>query len=362
MMKKRLSMIAAAALTAAMTLNGCGLVSLNPDEVVIKVDDSEITADAANFYARYTQAQYETYFGAYMGSDMWDTKADKGKTYEESVKSSVQDELKKMLVTELHMKDYNVVLSDAEKEVIRKTVKEFDEDNSLENKEKIMADKEAVERMLTLMAVEQKVRTAVQKDTDRNVSDEEAAQKKMNYVLFSYQKESDDAESEAAEMTDEEKAAVKAKAEGFAKSAKEDSKKFAELAKEQGEESQEATFDAETEAPDADLVKAADALEKDEVTNVIETDNGCYVAVVTSLMDKDATESKKKEIITERENELYTEVTDKWLKEAKISVNKKAWEKIDFNALGVTMKQAEKEPYADDVKTDDQADGSGTEE
>lgn len=351
MMKKRLLTIAAAVSFAVSSMTGCSLISASPNEVVIKVDDFELTADVANFYARYTQAQYETYF-AYMGNDMWNTEADEGKTYEEAVKASIQDDLKRMLVLEQHMKDYDVVLSDAEKGIVSKAAKEFDEDNSLENKDKIMSNKEAVERMLTLMAVEQRMRTEIQRDADRNVSDEEAARKKMEYVLFSYKKTEGDT---SADMTDEEKAAVKKKAEEFAKSARDDSDKFAELAGEQDVEVQDAAFDAETQAPDANLVKAADKLKKDEVTGVVEAENGCYVAKVTSLMDKDATESRKKEIITERENQLFSEVTEKWLKDAKTEVNKKAWEKISFNDLGVTMKQAEKEPYADEVKTDDQA-------
>ena len=357
-MKKRLLIIAMALTVVFSSLSGCSLISANPNEVVLKVNDSQLTADVANFYARYTQAQYETYF-AYMGNNMWNTEADKNKTYEESVKESVQDDLKRMLVLEQHMKDYNVSLSDAEKELVKKASKEFDEDNSLENKEKIMSNKEAVERMLTLMAVEDRMRAAIQKDVDTNVSDAEAAQKKMDYVLFSYKKEEGDT---SEDMTDEEKAAVKEKAESFAKSAKADGKKFLELAGEAGVESQDATFDAESQSPNAELTKAADALDKGEVTDVIEADNGCYVARVTSLMDKDATEDKKKDIITERENELFTEVTDKWLKEAKTEVNKKAWKKIDFNALGVTMKQAEKEPYADEVQTDDQIEGDESEE
>lgn len=351
-MKKRILMIAAAMIMAVSSLTGCSLIPVNSDEVVLKVNDSEITADVANFYARYIQAQYETYYGAYVEGEMWKTEADKGKTYEESVKESVQDELKQMLVLEQHMKDYNVSLSDAEKKAVQKAAKEFDEDNSLENKEKLLSSKEAVERMLTLMAIDQRMRTAIQKDADTNVSDEEAAQKKMDYVLFSYQKEDGE---DSADMTDEEKASVKEKAESFAKDAKKDGKKFLELAEGTGEEAENATFDSETEFPDASLIKAADALDKGEVTDVVETEDGCYVARVTSLMDKDATESKKKEIITERQNALFDEVTKKWLDEAKTDVNKKAWKKIDFNALGVTMKQAEKEPYADEVKTDDQA-------
>ena len=189
-MKKRLLLIAAAMMLSTVSLAGCS--SLKAGEVVLKVNDSELTADVANFYARYTQAQYETYYGAYMGENMWNTEAEKGKTYEESVKSSIQEDLKRMLVLEQHMEEYNVAVSDAEKEVIRKAAKEFDEDNPLENKEKLMSGTETVERVMTLMAVEQKMRDKIIEGTDRNVSDEEANQKSMEYVMFSYQKTGED--------------------------------------------------------------------------------------------------------------------------------------------------------------------------
>ncbi len=80
-MKKRLLIIAMALTVVFSSLSGCSLISANPNEVVLKVNDSQLTADVANFYARYTQAQYETYF-AYMGNNMWNTEADKNKTYE----------------------------------------------------------------------------------------------------------------------------------------------------------------------------------------------------------------------------------------------------------------------------------------
>lgn len=366
-MKKRLLLIATAMMLTITSLTGCG--SLKKDEVVAKVNDTELTAGVANFYARYMQAMYETYYGAYLGDNMWDTEAEEGKTYEESVKDSVLEELETMLVLEQHMDEYEVSLSDDDKELIEKTAKEFDEDNSLENKEKIMADTESLERLLTLIAIEQKMTDAIEADADTEVSDEEAAQKGMDYVLFSYTKEStddteEDAESseEDAEMTDEEKAAVRKEAEEFAKAANEDSLKFKELADDAEVEVQAVTFDAESEVPSADLIKKADKLEKGEVTGVIETDEGCYVGCVTSLMDKDATESKKAEIIEERKSDLYDEVTEKWMDEAKIKVYKKVWEKVDFNAVGVTIKQTEQDPYSDEIQTDDQADESDSAE
>ncbi|MGN1165029.1 MAG: peptidyl-prolyl cis-trans isomerase [Lachnospiraceae bacterium] len=362
-MKKRLLLIATAMMFTVTSLTGCS--SLKKDEVVAKVNDTELTAGVANFYARYMQAMYETYYGAYLGDNMWSTEAEEGKTYEESVKDSVLESLETMIVLEQHMDDYNVSLSDADKELVEKTAKQFDEDNSLENKEKIMADTGSLERLLTLIAIEQKMTDAIEADADTEVSDEEAAQKSMDYVLFSYTKEDaegseEDADSseDSAEMTDEEKAAVRKEAEEFAKAANEDSLKFKELAEEAEVEVQTVTFDSESETPSADLIKNADKLEKGEITGVVETDDGCYVACVTSLMDKDATESKKAEIVEERKSDLYDEVTEKWMDDAKIKVYKKVWEKIDFNDVSVTIKQTEQDPYSDEIQTDDQSDGS----
>ena len=71
-MKKRALILALAGIMAA-SLIGCG--SRKDDAVVVKAGDEEITAGVANFYARYTQAQYETYFASYLGGDdMWSRK------------------------------------------------------------------------------------------------------------------------------------------------------------------------------------------------------------------------------------------------------------------------------------------------
>ena len=108
-MKKRALILALAGIMAA-SLIGCG--SLKDDAVVVKAGDEEITAGVANFYARYTQAQYETYFASYLGGDdMWSRNASDGKTYEESIKKTLLDDLKNMALLEEHMKDYDVKLT-----------------------------------------------------------------------------------------------------------------------------------------------------------------------------------------------------------------------------------------------------------
>lgn len=350
MMKKRWILSVAAGMTSMALLAGCS--SFEGNDPAITVGDTEITADVANFYARQAQAGYETYMSAYFGENMWKSEAGEGKSYEDSVKEAIQEELEEMVLLEKHMSDYGVSLSDSEKQVISTTAQEFDEDNTLEEKELISGEKEVVERVLTLMAIQQKMTEAIQADADTEVSDEEAAQKAMSYVMFSYKKT--DEAGESIDLSDEEKKEVQEKAEQLAEGAK-NGEDFAVLAEAAEVEVQTATFSSDSQSPHEDLIKAADALEEGGATGVIDTDEGCYVAKVTSLLDREATDAKKEEIVSERKTALYEETCNKWKEDAEITVHNRVWKKIDFNDLSVTMKVKEDVPYADEVTTDDQA-------
>lgn len=261
-----------------------------------------------------------------------------------------------MALCDAHKKDYDVALTDEEKASIKKAAKSFSEDNGLEQKEKVSGQEKTVEKVFTMMLVSSKVRTAIEAGADTEVSDEEAAQKKMQYVLFSNTKTTE--EGETQELTEDEKKEAKANAEKLAEAAKNGGDLTA-LAAEYSLETSEASFDSESETPDADLVKAADQLGENEVTDVIETSAGYYVGKVVSLMDADATASKKEEIVNERKSELYNKTVEKWKEDTEIKVHKNVWKKIDFNDLSVIMKQEVTQPYSNELQTDDQAEAQG---
>ena len=349
-MKKRLFALALAGVLAAATLTGCG--SLKGDETVATVDDTKIDADLANFFARYTQATYETYYSAYLGEDMWNSDASDGETYEESVKSSVLKSLEDMILLEKHMEDYDVSITDEDEATIKETTQQFLDDNSLDDKNLVSGNKKTVNRALTLMAVQQKMRTAIQAGADTEVSDEEAAQKSMDYVFISYQTKDDSGNSK--DVSDDEKAQLKSQAEAIASGLKEGGDLNA-LAEEQGATVQTLTFDKDTTSLDEDLIKAADALGEGESTDVIETEKGCYVAKVTSLLDRTATDSKKSQIVQERQTKLYDDTLKKWRKKADIKVHKSVWKKVSFQKVSVKMNTETQTPYTDQVQTDDQA-------
>lgn len=359
-MKRKAGIYALAGLLAVSTLTGCSS-SIGKNDVAITVGDTKISGSVANFYARYTQAQYETYYAGYMGDDMWNSEADKGQTYEEFVKDTILEQLEDMAVLEQHMDEYEVSLSDGEKQAIKEAAQKFDEANGLDDKEKVSGDEDTVERVMTLMAIQEKMRDAIQAGADTEVSDEEAAQKSMQYVFFSSQTtDSLDTEgtsgedSESSDMEELVKETAKAQAESFAETVK-DQADFAAYASEQGLEASTATFDADSQSPAPEVVEAADKLNEGETTGVIETDSGYYVARVTSLFDQEATDTEKQNIIAQRQTDLYNETCDGWKEETDIKVNNRVWDKIDFQTLSVTYVQDETEDYANEVQTDDVA-------
>lgn len=342
---------------AAASLTGCS--SLNENAVVATVDGDEITADVANFYARYTQAQYETYMAQYLGEDIWSNEGESGETYETSVKESILESLENMYLLEDHMEEYEITVSDEEKQKIADAAAEFVEANDEADAKKVSGSQETVERALTLITIQHKVADAIMDTADTEVSDEEAAQKKMQYVKFSFTTADDDGNS--VDLTDEEKETLKQEAENFAEGVK-DAKDFSEYATENSLEAQEATFDAESTSYDTALIEAADALEEGGVTGLVEGTDGYYVAKVTSLFDEEATSQKKEEIISQRQSEKYNEVLDGWREDAEITVDEKVWAKIDFNELSVTAKQTETEDASEDAAAEDTSEDAAAED
>ena len=88
------------------------------------------------------------------------------------------------------------------------------------------------------------------------------------------------------------------------------------------------------------MVKAADALQAEgDVSDVIETDGGCYVVKLTSLMDREATDNKKAELVSQKKTDKYNELLKEWRSDAKVKEYKSVWKKLDFVNQGITVKQ-----------------------
>ena len=352
-MKKKMLALVLAGIMVVASLTGCKSVkTVDSDEIVMTVNGEEVNAGVANFYARYTQAMYESFYGAAMGGSMWTSEAEEGVTIQDSVKGEILTVLQQMVLAEQHMAEYGVELTADEKALVEKAVKEFADANSQDSKEKVSGDDETVERVMTLLAVNQKMMNTIYASVEQEIPDEEAAQKKMEYVQFTY--ETEDADGNSILVSDDEKAELKANADAMQAAVK-GGQSMEEAANAVEAQVEELTFDAESLALEEAVIKAADALGEGEVSEVIETEKGAYVVKVVSLLDREATDAKKELILSNSQAEEYEAVCAKWLEEAEIEVNEEVWAKVDFSELTVTMKMVETDAYADEVVTDDVA-------
>lgn len=359
---KRAAVVAVAGLISAGTLAGCS-GTIDTDAVVATVGDEDITLGVANFYARMTQAQYETYYAGMMGmtgEDMWTQEVEERKSYEQAVKDSVMTELENMYLISQHAEEYEVSLTEDEEDAISEAAKQFDELNSDETKEAVSGYRKDIEKYLELLTIQNKMTQKMKEGVDEEVSDEEAAQKAMKYVYFSFSTTDDSGNT--VDLSDEEKETLRIDAQSLADRVAE-GEDITEVAEEMGLTANDLTFDDESTGPDEDLLAEVNGFtEEGESTDPIESDSGIYVGQLTSLLDRDATDQKKTSIVEERRQEQYDSLLEEWRDAVTIEVDEKVWDKIDFNNLGVTIVTPEEEENGDSGSTtEDSSDTDGSE-
>lgn len=360
---KKAAMLTAAGVLSAMTVTGCS-GSINTDAVVATVGEENITLGVANFYARMLQGQYETYYASMMGTtgeEMWTQDAGEDQTYEESVKDGLMENLQNMYLISQHAADYEVSLTDDEKEAISQAAEQFSEANTDEAKEVVSGYKKDIEKFLELATIQTKMDSKMREGVDEEVSDEEAAQKAMKYVFFSYT--STDESGNSTELTDEEKESLKTNAQSLVDRVKA-GEDISAVAEELGQTASDLTFDSESTSPNEDLIAAVDAFETEgETTDVIEADNGLYVGQLTSLLDREATDQEKASIVEQRRQDQYDSLLEEWRNGTDISVKEKVWNKVDFEDTGVTIITSETDDTSSDTgSTDDGSADSDTSE
>lgn len=323
---------------AMASLMGCG--AADPKETLVTIGDEEVPFGVVNYFARLQQARYESYYASMMGMTgeaFWKQNSSEKETYEEMVKQGVLDDIQQLYLIRQHAEEYGVTLSDEEEAAVEEAAKQFVADNGQEERDIVSGEEAYVKEYLTLLTIENKMVPLMMEGVDEEVPDEEAAQKAMEYIYLSYSTQ--DASGNSMELSDKEKESLKANAQTTLEELNDGAIEFEVAAAALGVSVQTATFDKDSYAPNIELVKAVDALEKEgDWTELVEIDRGIYVARLTSLLDRDATDNKKASIVEQRKNEQFTNLVEQWKEETKITVNEGLWKKVSFKKQGVTIK------------------------
>ncbi len=206
-MKRELRRAAALGLCAGLvlaSLAGCSKKErIDKEETAITVNGDTVSLGVLNFAVRYDQAGLE---GAYMSFGITDPFNQDlfgaGETVGQIAVEQDVETLTHAVLAEQKMEEYGVSVSDDDKAAITAAATAFMEANDAETLEEIGVTQEIVERYLELEMIRHRVEPKMTEDVDTEVSDEEAAQRRIEYVLFSpVTEEEAETESESEEVT-----------------------------------------------------------------------------------------------------------------------------------------------------------------
>lgn len=364
-MKKRTVCLIALMSAMTMALTGCSVGnSVDNSAEAANVDGVSIPLGEVNFYLRYQQTQmamYSGYFGEdFMNQDLMGT----GSIYGETVKDTVMQTLEEYYLVEAHADDLGISLTDEDKDAVATAADAFLAANDSKTLEAMSADKETVAHVLELMALQNKAYQNRAATIDTNVTDEEAAQKTITYVRASTNGTADE-NGDTVDLTEEELAAKKETLNQIRDEAGSDGDLDA-AAKNHDLSAVTTSYGADDENLNEDVKAAAETLSEGEYADIVEGDNAYYLVRMDSTFDREATDSHKQVILSQREKDAYTAWVDSLKEGATITTNDKALEKLTFERV-FTQKTADTTDAAEETDenadtTDSSADGAESEE
>lgn len=354
---KKLACMTLAGMMGTASLAGCGS-TIDGTKALITCKEDTATVGMGNLMVRMNQAQMMSYYAMFGGSTagMWEQEAGEGKTYADTTKDGVLEQLENMLLLKQHAEDYKVSVSDEDRKKIEKAAKAFMEANTEETIKKLAVSRSDIEQLLTLYTYEDRMYDPMTADVDTNVEDSEAAQSKITYCKVDIS-DTKNEDGTTTPLTDEEKKAKKEQAQeildkiqasGSPAEADMDA-----LAKEADEKlsAEEKTFGAEDTVLEEKVKEAVKDLKDGQVCKeVVEGENAYFVVRMDSVLDREATDKEKESIVNQRKQDAYHDLLKKWGEKEEMKVDKKEWKKVTLtDSEPYTLKQPQAEESTGDT-------------
>lgn len=357
--KKITGALLAGALGAA-SLTGCSS-PMDGTQPLLTSGEDTVTVGTGNLMLRMNQATMLSYYSMMGGSTtgLWSQDSGDGETYGDTTKASVLDELENMLVQKQHAADYDVSISEEEQGKIEEAAQAFMDANTEETIQNLSVSQSDVETLLELYTYQTKMYDPMVADVDTNVEDSEAAQSRITYCRIDIS-DTQNEDGTTTPLTDEEKQEKKDQAQALLDklqaSADPASADMDALAKEVNEDlnAVDNTFGDDDTLLDDKLKEAAKTLQDGQVYGeVVEGENAYFVVRMDSVLDREATDAEKENIVSERQQNAYNDLLDQWKDDADITVNNREWDKVTLtDNEQYTIKQPETEETTEDSSTD----------
>ncbi len=287
---------------------------------VFRVENEVCKKGEIMLYLTNTQNQYEKVYG----TEIWNTSLD-GVTLEENVKETVLAKIAQIKTMYLLALEKEVSLDEAEEEKVVQAATEYYQSLSDIEIEQIGVTQEMVENLYREYVMADKVYQHIIKDVNPEISDDEARTITVQDIYI--RTWSEDGEGNRVPFTEEAKKTAYEKACEIRQLAVDGEHDFAELASKYSEEDNIDLSFGKGEMEEA-YETAAFQLETDEVSQVVETENGYHIIKCLNTFNREETDENKLEIVEQRKNEVFSQEYDAFVRTLVRNLNQELWDEI----------------------------------
>jgi foldase protein PrsA len=318
-------------LVAVMLLSGCGsnpaeqkvvfTTGLSHDQV-FRIEKGVCTLTEAMAYLVNMQEGYEQTFGA----DIWNATTDSG-TVEDRLKDSVLAKIAQIKAMNLLAKEMDIKLDESKEKLAADAAKEYyDSLSDADIKAMNNITVEDITKIYLEHAVADELYDYIIRDINPEIRDDEARTITVEQILIkTYQL---DASGQKESFDDAAKAKARRKAEEVQSHLNEGAS-FEETMAEYNE-ADEGTISFGKGDKDEAYEEAAFSLGTEEVSDIVEAEDGYVIIKCISTFNREETEANKVKIVAERKREVFGQQYDTFVAGLSKQLNDKLWDSVSL--------------------------------
>lgn len=311
-------------------LTGCGrkevkeegIQEVSKGAVMMAVGEDNVSAQEVMAYLYLLKQQYVTS----MGEEVWSYQIGEDETLEDYAREAVISNLTQLKIICQQAAKEGVELDEEESYEAGKAAQQILKAASEADKEEFHLEEEVLTMVYTDNALAAKFFDVTTGQVDTNITDEEARQITVQYLLV-----------KAKGSDEEQRKAAKEQAEKLLEEAKKASSFLNFATTNSDSEEIEMTFGREN-MPE-EFGQEAMELRSGELSPVIEGEKGYYIVYCITDFDEDATTERKEAIIEERRDKLFREKYKEWSENYKVVISTVLWDELLFKPENASSEQ-----------------------
>jgi foldase protein PrsA len=293
---------------------------------VLTVNGLDVSYDEVRLYLQSNKEEIESTYG----SDVWSMSVNAdGKTYEETLKASLLEEIIYIKLVCSQAQALGITLTEDELLDVDEYTAEFLSNFDEAKMEYYHVDQEMVRQIYKDNMLSNKVFESLTLSVDTQVLDEEARQAVFQYILVG--KYGYDEAGNRYDYSEEQLAEAKTRAETLHTQAQ-ITTNFFDFAQANSDDEDEVEIIAGIGDMKAEIEKVTLSMKAGELSPVIDTEDGWFIFYCVEEMNQEETDAKKEEIIRERQQAAFDEQYKKWDDAKEVIINQEIWDAISLSS------------------------------